>query len=79
MDELFDSNLKVQIAETHSDVKHILAELDKIDKRINNHDKRIRNLELVQQTLKVKIVLIVSTICAIATFLSHTILTKLGK
>ena len=79
MYEPLDANLKKMIIETHSDIKYILRQLETINDQAINHEARIRSLELNIQTLKVKLVVLIGMICALATFLSHYVIARLSN
>lgn len=79
MYEPLDDNLKKTIIETHSDIKYIMRQLESITDQTNNHETRIRSLEMNIQALKIKLVILVGMICAVATFLSHYVIARLSN
>jgi len=64
-----DLELRDKITETHTNVKHILKELDEGRKTFKDHDKRIRSVEKKLQFANGKIIIITMVIVALTTLL----------
>jgi len=64
-----DLELRDKITETHTNVKHILNELDEGRRTFKDHDNRIRSVEKKLQFVNGKIIIITMVIVALTTFL----------
>ena len=70
----FDKETLIKITETHTDVKHILGELDKGAVMFQNHTKRIQELEKKHQLMKGKLNIISKLVIGIITIVVGFIL-----
>ena len=62
-----DLEIRDRITETHTNVKHILKELDEGRKTFKDHDKRIRSVEKQLQRNNGKLIIVAMVIVGLLT------------